>query len=145
MGIIKNFSEYLNESYGTGYTFKIGIDAIAILVGGESYYDLPSSKQRKAMTYMNEVIGKVKVDIPDLESKGMTVNVSPELIEIENISVENLLYVTQKLIENWVTDINVLYDNDIFSMIPWDDICDDLEGTPEFDELEEYIYHMVES
>ena len=145
MGIIKKFSEYINESYGTGYTFRIGIDAIAILVGTVTFDELPASKKRKAMTYMNEVISKVKADIPDLESKGMTVNISPELIEIENISVEDLLYVTQKLIENWVADINVLYDNDIFSMIPWDDICDDLEGTPEFDELEEYIYHMVES
>lgn len=145
MKTVKSFRQYINESFESGYTFIIGIDSIAILVGSEPYYDLTSSKQKKTDRYMNGVKNKVSKDIPELEGMGINVEIEPEAIQIENISVENLLFVTKKLIEEWVADINVLYDNDIFSMIPWDDICDDLEGTPEFDELEEYIYHMVES
>ena len=124
------------------YTFTIDLESVSHISTGEGYYDLEPGDQRAVKSAFKGVVSRVKADVSELKSKSISVEFKPELITISNVFASDVMYVTQKMIENWLDGVGVLYVSDIEAMSPTDEI-EDNEPTL-YDKWQDYLYDTVE-
>ena len=104
------------------WKFSIDLDAVAHIAMGEAYLDLDKEDQKKVKNLFEKQVRKgIIKDLKFLQQSGHNVNLDKDVLTILNVHPERLMDFCDKMM-SWVGGLGYLYRDDLYAMLPVDDI-----------------------